>query len=303
MLFGLRCHVVGVPGGPGVKMQQGRVNWIDGRVANCQQGFSFIAGCNFTITGSSPILAAGTKIENNIQSGIQAQEQSSGHVDFALVAGNPIGYRLTARSRVHSQASRITGSVTAAVQLYGASDWYNNGSQLDANDTAEQMYTGSIEVVHYQNNVSPTRRPIDATFITHTGTAATTTLKTYADAFVANNFWNSTKSMRFVICGDLSGTAGNKNIIVNIDGSPVFGFTIPAAATGPYVIDGTLTSLGPTQQTYLAACMVNGQQPMTAVGPRGIAMNSGAVPVCTITATLVAPADSLNIRTVSLFET
>ena len=303
MLFGLRCHVVGVPGGPGVKMQQGRVNWIDGRVANCQQGFSFIAGCTFTITASNPTLAAGTKIENNIQSGVQAQEQSSGHVDFALVAGNPIGYRLAARSRVHSQASRITGSVTTAVQLYGASDWYNNGSQLDANATAEQMYTGSIEVVHYQNNVSPTRRPIDSTFVTHTGTAAQTTLKTYSDAFVANNFWNSTKSMRFVIAGELSGTAGNKNLVVKIDGVDAIGFTIPAAATGSYVIDGTLTALAPTQQTYHATCSVNGQPCQVATGARGISMNSGATPVATIACTLSSGADSLTIRSVSLFET
>lgn len=303
MLFGLRCHVLSVPGGPGVKMQQGRVNWTDGRVANCQIGFSFIAGCTFTITGSNPTLAAGTKIENNIQSGVQAQEQSSGHVDYALVSGNPVGYQCVARSRVHSQQSRVTGSVTAAVRLFGASDWFNNGTQLDANATSELLYTGSIEVAHYQNNVSPTRRPIDSTFVTHTGTAAQTTLKTYPDAFVANNFWNSTKSMRFVIAGELSGTAGNKNLVVKIDGVDAIGFTIPAAATGSYVIDGTLTALAPTQQTYHATCSVNGQPCQVATGARGIPMNSGATPVATIACTLSSAADSLTIRSVSPFET
>lgn len=303
MLFGLRCHVVGIPNGPGVKMQQGRVNWIDGRAANCQQGFSFIAGCTFTITASNPSLAAGTLIENNTQCGIQAQEQSSGHVDFALVAGNPIGYRLVSRSRVHSQMTRITGSVTTAVQLYGASDWYNNGSQLDANSTAELMYTGSIEVVHYQNNVSPTRRPIDSTFIMHTGSTAATTLKTYANAFVANNFWNSTKSMRFVIAGEVTGNGGNKNLVVKIDGVDAIGFTIPSAGVGSYVIDGTLTALSPTQQTYYATCNVNGQPSQVATGARGIAMNTGATPISTIAATLSSASDSLSIRSVSLFET
>jgi hypothetical protein len=303
MLFGLRCHVVGVPNGPGVKMQQGRVNWIDGRAANCQQGFSFIAGCTFTIAASNPSLAAGTRIENNIQSGVQAQEQASGHVDFALVAGNPIGYRLVARSRVHSQMTRITGSVTAAVQLYGASDWYNNGSQLDANATAELMYTGSIEVVHYQNNVSPTRRPIDSAFVTHTGSTAATTLKTYADAFVANNFWNSTKSMRFVIAGEITGNGGNKNLVVKIDGVDSIGFTIPAAATGAYVIDGTITALAPTQQTFHATCSVNGQPVQVATGARAIPMNSGSTPVATVVCTLSSASDSLTLRAVALFET
>ena len=303
ILYSLRTHVSGVPGGAAVKMQQGRVNWIDGRVANSQQGFSFIAGCTFTVTASDPTLAKGTLIENNTQAGVQAQEQSSGHVDFALVAGNPIGYRLTARSRVHSASSRITGCVTCAVQGYGSSDWYNNNSVLDANSTAELLYTGSIEVAHYQNNVSPTRRPLDSSFVTHTGTTAATTLKTYTDALTANNFWNSTKSMRFVLNGELSGTAGNKNITVNIDGSTVLGFTIPAAATGSYVIDGTLTALATTQQTYNATCMVNGQALQVASGARGIAMNGGAAPVVTVVCTLVSAADSLTIRTVSLFET
>ncbi|WP_406833841.1 hypothetical protein [Pseudomonas asiatica] len=303
ILYGLRCHVVGVPGGPGVKMQQGRVNWIDGRVANCQQNFSFIAGCTFTITSSNPTLAAGTKIENSIQCGVQAQEQSSGHVDFALVAGNPLGYRLVARSRVHSQMSRITGSVTAAVQMYGASDWYNNGSQLDANATGELIYTGSIEVVHYQNNVSPTRRPIDSTLITHTGSTALTVLKTYSDAFLANNFWNSTKSMRFVIAGEITGNGGNKNLVVKIDGVDAIGFTVPAAGVGSYVIDGTLTALSPTQQTYYATCSVNGQPSQVATGARGIPMNSGATPIATIAATLASASDSISIRSVSPFET
>lgn len=303
MLYAARVHVTGVPGGPAVKMQQGRVVWTDGLASTSQMGFSFISGCTFTITGSSALLGAGTRILNNTQCGVQAQEQSSGHVDYAYLDTNPVGYNLVARSRVHSLQSTITNSVTAAVRAYGASDWYNNGSSLIGNSTGELLYTGSIEVVHYQNNVAPTRRPIDSVFVTHTGTTAVTTLKTYADAFSANNFWNSTKSMRFVVTGELSGTAGTKNLTINIDGAPVLGFTIPAAAAGSYVIDGTLTALGSTQQTYSATCTVNGQTSQAASGARGIAMSSGSAPVATIAATLVSAADSLTIRTVSMFET
>lgn len=303
MLYAARTHVTGVTGGPGVKMQQGRLVWSDGKVTNSQIGFSFIAGCTFTITSATPTLGSGTIIASNTQAGVQAQEQSSGHVDYAHVDTNPVGYQLVARSRVHSLLSVVTNCVTAAVRAYGASDWFNNQTSLIANSTNELFYTGSIEVAHYQNNVSPTRRPIDSTFVTHTGTSATTTLKTYNDAFLANNFMNSTKSMRFVVVGDLTGVAGNKNITINVGGVAVIGFTIPAAATGSYVIEGTLTALSAAQQTYHAICTANGVLPQVASGARGVAMNSGTALPITITATLVSSADSLTVRAVALFET
>jgi len=297
----VRVHATDVPGGPCIKMQQGRFYMTDGRAARGQIGCSFISGTTFTLASSAGTPGTGTIINNNTQAGVQAQEQSSGHVDNCYVDTNPIGFQCVQRSRVHALGTTITNSVTAAVRCYMGSDWFNNGCTLVANSTDELLYTGSIEAQQYQSNIASMRTPIDAAFITHTGTAAATVVKTYNNVWAANKFSNSTKTMRVRIVGTLGGVAGNKNILLKLGGTDVYGFTIPAAATGDFIIDGVMTSLGATQQTFSASAIVNGAVPQVSCGARGLAAITGAPLAATITVTLVSPADSVSIRTVEIF--
>lgn len=299
-LYGLRTHVKGVPKGPAVKLQQGRLYYTDGQVSGSQIGFSLISGTTFTITGSSGVPGEGCIIKDNTQSGVQAQEQSSGHIDYCMVQNNPVGLQCVQRSRVHAMSTTITGSVTAGVRCFGASDWLNNGCTLTSNDTNELFYTGSIEADQYINNKALSLRPIDATYVTHTGTALATTLKTYSDVIPADNFSNSTKSLRVKLIGDLVGTADSKNIVVNAGGSALFGFTLPASYSGSFVICGDIICLTGTSQTYSATAIVSASSPLVATGSRSVNMLTGAAVPVTVVVTLASVADTLNLRYVEV---
>lgn len=299
-LYALRVHVKGISAGPAVKLQQGRLYYTDGQVSGAQIGFSLIAGTTFTIAGSSGVPGGGCVIKDNTQAGVQAQEQSSGHVDYCMVQNNPVGLQCLLRSRVHAMSTTITGSVTSGVRCFGASDWLNNGCTLTANGTNELLYTGSIEANQYIYNKTLLLRTVDADYISHTGTTATTTLKTYGDIIPADNFSNSTKSLRIKLAGDISGVAGTKNIVVNAGGSALFGFTIPAGYSGAFVIDGAVICLTGTSQTYYATAIVSGSSPLAASGARGVNMITGAAIPVTVKVTLASATDTLNLRVVEV---
>lgn len=298
----LRTHITDVPGGPCLKVQQGRAYVTDGKLSRGQTGASFIAGTTFTIS-SSKGAGNGTIISNNAWEGVAAQEQSSGHVDFALIAQNPVGLNCVARSRVHAMQTTITGSVTAAVRLAGASDWYNNGSTLTANTTNELLLSGSIEINQYGLNVVPSRRPVDATYGTHTGTTALTRVRTMAGVMAANNFGNTTKTIRFKITGSITGVAGDKNLLVRLGGADMFGFRIPAFAVGDFILEGTVTSLGINQQTFDAHLMVNAQPMQVQVGSRGLNALTNAPLDGELFVTLANGSDTLAVRSVHTFVT
>lgn len=297
-------HVSGVPGGPGIKVQQGRLRVQGGIISACQTGINCIGGSTFTIgdpAGAS--LVGGTQILNCTQQGILAQEQSSGHADYCTVTNCAVGLDATVHSRFHAVGCAITANATAGVRCTDSSSWLDNGtsSLFATNGVNELIYNAEGEIGRDGARTVEQRQAVDITFVTQTGTTSATTVKTYASAIAAVNFNSSVKSWRMEVSGELSGTAGTKNIVVNLAGSPAFGFTIPAAATGSYRIIGTVRAQSASAQSYSAVCDVTGQTTQVATGSRSIAMMGGSAIAATIVVTMGNAADSLTVRCVEQF--
>jgi hypothetical protein len=294
-------HVAAVPGGPGIKMQQGRLRVQGGIIQTCQTGINCIGGTTFTIGGTST--ADSTQILNCTQQAILAQEQSSGHADYLISTGNPVGLDATVHSRFHAQGCVITGSVTAGVRCADGSSWFDNGTSANfsGNTNNQLIYNANGEINRMNTWTVEQLQTADTTFVTHTGTITQDIVKTYSSAISSGDFNSSIKSIRFIIAGELTGVAGTKNITVNLAGSPAFGFTIPAAATGSYVITGLVRGTGASAQTYRAVCDVSGQTTQVATGSRSISMITGSPIAATILNQQGNAADSITTRSVEIW--
>lgn len=289
----VNVHVVGVPNGPGKKMQgPGRWRSIGGIVSTCQSGLAAIGNVVFTFSS--------VKAHNNTQAGIALQEGASGHVDNSTFDSNPVHVDAIIRSRAHILGSVFTNAITAHCRGSVLCDIYDNPSLVNSFDlTAPSFltYTGSVLTATQLSLTSWLDKPVDRAFVTHTGTTSPVVIKTYATALNTNSFEALTKAYRVRINGELTGTAGTKNIVVQLAGSPAFGFTIPAAATGPYIIEGVVNADGQTAQTYDSWCHASVLVPPMS-GSRSINMFTAAPIPMTVIVTLDNAGDSLTVRKV-----
>ena len=297
-------HLQGIAGDSGIKVQQGRLRFYGGIITSCKVGISCISGTTFTIGDpAAASLANGTQITGCTQAGILAQEQSSGHADYVTIDNCAIGLETVIHSRFNATSCDIKNNATAGVRCRQSSDWYNNGSTFTGNTNNELMYSFGGEVVRDGDKTSELRCAVDLTYITNTGVIGATTVKTYASDIGADRFAGQSKAYRIKIYGTLTGTAGTKNITVNAGGSAVFGFTIPAAAVGDFVIEGIMYAynVAGNQQSYYATCMVNGQALQVAQGSRSINMMTGAAVPVTVQETINGASDTISIRGVDRY--
>lgn len=289
----VNVHVAGVPNGPGKKMQgPGRWRSIGGISSTCQSGLSAIGNVVFTFSS--------IKAKSNTQSGIALQEGATGHCDNCTFDANPVHIDAVVRSRAHILGSVFTNAVTAHCRGEVLCDFYDNPATPNSFDlTAPSflMYSDSALTATQQNWTSWLDKPVDLAFVTQTGSTGAVTVKTYATALGANSFDSPVKAYRVRISGELTGTAGTKNIVVNLSGSAAFGFTIPAAATGSYLIEGIVNANGKTAQSYDALCAASVAMAPT-TGSRGINMFTAAAIPMTIVVTMASAADTLTVRKV-----
>lgn len=291
----VNVHVSNIPNGPGKKMQgPGRWRSIGGISSACQSGLAAIGNVVFTFSS--------VKSNNNTQAGIALQEGATGHVDNSSFNSNPIHIDATVRSRAHVLGSAFTNAVTAHCRGQVLCDFYDNPTtpnSFDITAPAFLMYGGSVLTATQSNWTNWLDKPVDLTFITQTGTTSATVVKTYVAALAANSFESSVKAYKVRVSGELTGTAGTKNIVVNVNGSPAFGFTIPAAATGSYLLEGILNANGTAAQSYDASCLSNSAAgPQVATGSRSINMYTGAALPMTVVVTMGSAADTLTVRKV-----
>lgn len=255
-------------------------------------------GYNFGITGTGPLVI------NSTIAGILLQENATGHVDYTCADNSVVGIDAVASSRANCNFSSFSYNATAGTRRTANSNILKNSCIYTGNALQDQSGSYSLEMARDRYFTSELMIPIDQIFVAHTGTVTADTIKTYPNGsnptpwISANNFSSATQQIRTELVGDLSGVANTKNITVNLNGSAWFGFTIPAAYTGTFIIEATLTGRDSGNQTYSAKCSVNGQTVLTASGSRSIALNNGADVTATIVNQNGSAADTVNFRAV-----
>lgn len=248
-----------------------------------------VCGYNFGTTGVGPLIA------NMSIQGCLFQENATGHLDYTCVDGCGVPVEIVSSSRANANFSSITGATAVGVRYRSGSNWVNQSCELVSNAVDEVAGVGCLELNRAGGWTGEAIQPVDISFQTLTGTTAATTLKTYATAIQTNSFNSSLKRFRMVIYGELTGTAGTKNVTVNFNGSPAFGFTIPAAATGSYVIEAVVIAQSASAQSYRATCGASvAISPQT--GSRSIAMVTGSPIVATVVGQLGNAADTISLR-------
>jgi len=259
-------------------------------------------GYNFNIPGTGPLVFGSTT------AAILLQENATGHVDYTTAVNSVIGIDAVASSRANCNFSSFAYNVTAGTRRTADSNILKNSCLYNNNGIQDQSGSFSLEMGRERYFTSELMLPIDQIFVPHTGTITADTIKTYPNGsnptpwIAANQFSSGTQQIRVRLTGDLSGVAGTKNITVNLNGSAWFGFTIPAAYTGTYIIDAIITGRDSGNQTYDAVCWVNGNNPLTASGARSIALNNGSDVTATIVNQNGSAADTVNFRAVRVWE-
>lgn len=301
----VNVHVAGVSSGPGIKMQQGRLRVGGGIIGTCQTGVTCISNTTYTIGDGATSTADGTQFTACTQAGIFAQEDSTGHADYCTINNCAIGIDLVVRSRAHAQGCVITNNSTAGIRCRDNSSWFDNGTVVNfsGNQNNELIYSYSGEVGRDGSRTSEIRQPIDMTLITTTGVFGNAAVKTYNNAITLNSFNVQTKAYRVVIYGTLTGTAGTKNITVNLAGSAAWGVTIAAAWVGDYVLEGIIYaySTDGLQQSFWSRLVVDGQAARVQQGSRSINMMTGSNIAMTINNTVNGAADTIVIRGVEQY--
>jgi hypothetical protein len=291
----VNVHVTGVPNGPGKKMQgPGRWRSIGGISSFCQSGLAAIGNVVFTFSS--------IKSNNNTQAGVALQEGATGHIDNSTLGNNPVHVDATVRSRAHILGSVFTNAITAHCRGQVASDFYDSPTTPNSFDTSAPpflMYSGSVLTATQSMYTSWMDWPVDQTFVTLTGTTAATTVKTYANAIPANSFESPVKAIAIEINGNRTTATGTHNVVVNVAGSAWFGFTMPAAASGPYSIKAILNANGQAAQGYEATCQCGVYVP-PAEGSRSINMYTGSALPITVVVTPNTSGDSITVRRVQI---
>ncbi|HUP06838.1 MAG TPA: hypothetical protein VMU47_06795 [Caldimonas sp.] len=291
-----------------VKEQQGRIYYgqagkITGGVVGitCISGETHTIGYNCTTTatsGNAGQANVGPYITGCSQAGILLQENATGHVDYTGINNCAVGIDIICASRANCNFSALTSNATAGLRLRSASNWNDNGTSANfsGNGTNVLLYGGTSEFTRQGTWTAPLRQPVDATFITNTGVLGATTVKTYTGAIGAD-FNTSVKNFRIRIVGTMTGTAGTKNITVNLDGSAVAGFTTGAVA-GDFVFECECYATGTNTQSYEASLTQNGQNPLVAQGSRSVTVSAGTI---TVQETINGAADTISLRTVTIW--
>jgi len=252
-----------------------------------------VFGFNFGAAGVGPL------ITNMTIQGILAQENATGHVDSTAVDNCGTNVDVIASSRVNANGSSFTNA-TIGIRYQNGCNWNNSSTTLFGNTVNEVACAGGVEIARAGLWTSEIRQPVDQVFVSQTGTTSPTTVKTYADAIQTNSFNSPVKYFRMKFSGELTGTAGTKTVVVNVGGSLVTQFVIPAANTGSYVIDVLLTAFGNSgsSQSYEATC-ITGPTPLPPTsGSRSISMMTGSQVPATISVTLGNAGDTLTVRKV-----
>lgn len=312
-VYALNIHGLNITGGRGIGMlgQQSRCRVYGGKFDNCgTYGLEFISDCTVSVGSLTNDLAGGVSISNCGSAGVLVQEGSTGHIDYATLDTMPIGLDIVVDARINSTAVAFRNIPGTGVRVRLDKTWlnFNNTCTWFNVPNKVRYYAGCGDTNRLANAVSEIRTGIDTTQVTHTGTTAETTLKTFssptAGAIPFDSFdWNG-RSQRIVITGQFTGAAGTKTIRVKIAGNLIHGLVSVASSTGFFKYEGVLLATGPATQTYRAfmldtsATTVRGDS-----GTRTINMITGADQSVTITGQLSIGTESIVINSVEIFET
>lgn len=309
----INVHCDNITGGRGIGLQnqQARVRVYGGKFNNCgSYGMEFISGCTVSVGSLTNDLAGGPVITNCGVAGALFQEGSTGHFDYATVDGMPYGLDIVVNSRVNSTRCAFKNISQTGVRRRLGSYWlnYNNTCTWTNVANKERAYAYSGDTNRTAAAVSQIRTAIDTTQVTHTGTTAETTLKTFGSptggAIAADSFDWSGRTQRVIITGQFTGAAGTKTLRVKIGSNLVHGIVSVAASQGFFKYEGVLHATGPSSQAYNAfmqdssATVVRGDS-----GTRSINMITGTDQAVTITGQLSIGAESIVIHAVEIWET
>lgn len=297
----VNVHISGITGGDGGKMQQGRLRVQGGIIQTCAAyGLNLISGTTMTVGDAAVSLATGPQIRNCAQGGILAQENTTGHTDYVTIDNCAVGLDVVGSSRVHAAACDIKNNATAGVRTRAASHWFNNASTLTGNAVNELNYGFSMEIGGAGNFVSALRATGDTAQVTHTGSTAETTLKTYTPGVRRNSFVWGGRSLRVVITGQFTG-GSSKTLRVKVGGNLIHGLATSAA--GFFRYEGSLRAIDSANQSYDAQLITNGAAVVADGGSRAINMAGGSDQSITISGQLAAGGDSIVVSNVEVWET
>jgi hypothetical protein len=252
--------------------------------------FGYNYGCN----------GVGTLIVNCSQNGGLFQESGTGHLDTTTIDNCGNGLNIVSSARANCQTAAIS-NCTIGIRSSTSSNWLNGGVTFTNNATDYVDYAFSMEINRCNAWTSEMRQPVDIAFVTQTGTTSQVTIKTYADAIQTNSFNGQNKSYRMKFSGSITGSAGTKNISIQLAGSPAAGFTLAAGYVGSYVFEMTVTAQSGASQSVEAWCIVDGQNPRVFDGSRSIGVVTGAQIPATILIQNGSAADTVTCRKVDRF--
>lgn len=253
-----------------------------------------VLGYNFGAANYGPLIV------NFTQQGFLAQENSTGHVDYTAIDNSGIGADIVSSSRANTNFSTFTNNTSQGLRLRSASNWLNNSATLFGNGLNVGMYSFSQEINAEGQYTSELRQPLDLAFVTNTGPLASTAVKTYSTAIPANSFTSSISKIVIHAAGEITGTAGTKNMTVNLGGSAACGFTTAAGAIGSYSLDCIVYASSASAQSYTATLLVDGQPVQAASGSRSISMVTGSAVPITLNNTINGTGDTMSVRSVEI---
>jgi hypothetical protein len=314
-VFFNNVHYENIAGGRGLgfHFQEGRIRVYGGKATNCSvAGGSLISQCTVSMSSLTADAAGGFQIEN-CPTGIAAQEQVTGHIDYVTITGGVTGIDLVIQSRINSSGCTITGQTNACVQSrLGESLWLDNANNTltpGPGGVRAKFYGGGGEINELNATVQERRVVFDSTAVSHTGTTTATEVKSYPALIDANSFdWNG-RRLRVSVRGNFTGGSGTKTLTFRLGGNLIFGLTSIVSSTGFFVFDGILNAVDGANQRYSAFMLDTAAQnaPVSPckgdVGVRTYNFNTGSDLALTVNAQLANAADGVTIQTVEIWET
>lgn len=312
-IYALNVHGLNITGGRGIGMlgQQSRCRVYGGKFDNCgTYGLEFISDSTVSVGSLTNDVAGGVQLNNCGIAGVLVQEGSTGHIDYATVDTSQYALDLVVNSRINSTSCVFKNITQTAVRRRLGSWWLNFNNTCTFINVAnkERAYAYSGDTNRTAAAVSQIRSAIDTSQVTHTGTTAETTLKTFSSptggAILADSFDWSGRTQRVIITGRFTGASGTKTLRVKIGGNLVHGLVSVTSSQGFFKYEGVISATGPTSQAYnafmldTAATTVRGDS-----GTRAINMITGSDQAVTITGQLSIGTESIEIHTVEIWET
>lgn len=313
-VYCVNVHTDNIIGGRGIGMlfQQGRYRVYGGVISNSgTYGIEFISQATVSVGSLTNDLAGGVRITNSGVASCLAQEGATGHFDYVTTDTAPIAVDIVQNSRLNSTGCSFNNH-PVGIRARNASNWLDNGATntFTAVTVRQKFYSFSGETDSINQRVTASCSRMDTATVTHTGTTASTALKTYAAEIKRNTFDWEGRSLRVLVTGQFLGGAAAKTLQVYLGGNLVAGLVSITSSTGFFKFEASLYAISSSSQKYHVFMLDSANQGSFPVSPckgdsgsRAYSLNTGADLTLQVNGTLGNAADSIVINTVEVWQT